>query len=550
MRRAIAASVSFLLTLAYGRAAEPEIKYANHIFNEIVSSARQFGSSLNHNGMAFFLATVPAGLEFYHGSGSRDRVNGLDWLALEPEHALVFARPGSNRVVPRKQPGGGETAKLHRQDIDRGTSDLPLADPVPHRSDKNKSTADHDEDLSYGYLHKYRTRSDLRLLYLDGSSAAKSDRGTLDLQDLVLLHNNPLDRCRLGAEPEHEEDRQRAAKLCELARTEWQGQISGFMRMEAGFEIMLCDFAKDLDLVRVTQTKPVAAPPGMIVDSPAYFKAIAARHDGVGGGRIKLDYEHHVSLFAYPHAIYFDSTGRPRVDNGSTVIPTIREAVREMVLPEKQAATTGVDWQGVADMIVSRYAGRIDHLASMSMESSANFRAEAERSLQPFIDYSSRNRSTEISQCQEHSIPWQNRQSQSTAARAIREVSGVICSTLWSIAHSKDDSFPGNLSVIKSLREFLAWTEWKKCKGCGPNEFCFVPIWPVGSAEDFESPRCISDIRKVGKDYWRRNESRQRVLDSCRARRRFHSHVNGSCQANVLFGKIAEYRVCDISDSP
>ena len=548
MRRAIAASISFLLTLAHGRATEPEIKYANHIFNEIVSSARQFGSSLNHNGMAFFLATVPAGLEFYHGSGSRDHVNGLDWLALEPEHALVFARPGSNRVVPRKQPGGGETAKLRGQNIDGGASDL---NPATHEPDKYESTTESGKNLSYGYLHTYRTRSDLRLLYLDGSSAAKSDRGTLDLQDLVLLHHNSLDRCSLGAEPEHEEDRQRAAKLCELARTEWQGHISGFIRVEAGFEIILCDFAKDLDLVRVTQTRPVAAPPGLIMDSAAYFKAIAARHDGVGGGRIKLDYEHHVSLFAYPDAIYFDSTGRPRVDNDSAVIPAIRDALRELVLSGKEAAATDVDWQGVADMIVTRYADRIDHLASITTESPASFRAEAERSLRPFIDFSNRNESTEITQCQEHGIPWQNRQSQSTAARAIREVSRLICSTLWSIAHSKDDLFPHDMSMIKSLREFLAWTEWKKCKGCRPNEFCFVPIWPVGSAEDFENPRCISDVGKVGKDYWRRNEMRQRGLASCTtARRRFHDHVNGSCPSNVLFDNVAEYHVCYLSDSP
>lgn len=549
MRTAIATSIYFLLTVANCR--EPEIKYANYIFNEIVSSARQFGSSLNHNGMAFFLATVPAGLELYHGSGSRARVDGLDWLAFEPEHALVFARPEGNRVIPRKQRGGGQATELHGQDMHHRRPNMPHTDLDPPGANQNGSKTNSGEDLSYGYLHTYRTRSDLRLLYLDGSSAAKSDRGTLDLQDLVLLHQNPLDKHRLKAVPKHEEDRERAANLCRLARMEWQGRISGFMRMEAGFEIILCDFAKDLDLVRITQAMPVAAPPGMIVDSPTYFKAIAARADGIGGGRVKLDYEHYVSLFAYPDAIYFDSTGRPRVNSSSSIIPAIRD-VRGMILPEKRAATMSVDWQAVADMIVVRYANKIDHLASWSMQSSADLMAEAERSLRPFVDYNRRNRSAETERCQDYNIPWPNRQSQSTAARAIREVNWVICSTLWSVAYSEVDSFAQKKLMIQALRKYLAWTEWKKCKGCESNEICFVPFWPIGSAEDFDKPRCVDNVRKVGQDYWRRSEYVQRDgVPGTRsdAGRRLRNHFNGSCPANVLLGNTAEYFVCDIFDS-
>jgi hypothetical protein len=41
---------------------------AFQIFNAIHSAMRQWGSSLNHNGMSFFLATVPEGQLFYHGS--------------------------------------------------------------------------------------------------------------------------------------------------------------------------------------------------------------------------------------------------------------------------------------------------------------------------------------------------------------------------------------------------------------------------------------------------------------------------------------------------
>lgn len=70
-----------------------ETKNANHIFNTIQDSMRQWGSSLHHNGVSYFLARVPAGTQFYHGTSKDTPVIGTEWLAFEPEHAMVFARP-------------------------------------------------------------------------------------------------------------------------------------------------------------------------------------------------------------------------------------------------------------------------------------------------------------------------------------------------------------------------------------------------------------------------------------------------------------------------
>lgn len=75
---------------------------------------RQWGSSLDHNGMSVFFATVPAYTEFYHGSSSSQPINGTQWLAFEPEHALNFAncgRPGKGgpgRTPPGDHPSYGE----------------------------------------------------------------------------------------------------------------------------------------------------------------------------------------------------------------------------------------------------------------------------------------------------------------------------------------------------------------------------------------------------------------------------------------------------------
>lgn len=90
--------------------ASPHVHNANHIFNAIHSSMRQWGSSLNHNGMSFFLATVPAGTPLYHGTSSEDFVKGIEWLAFEAEHASIFAWP--ERAPPDKHRPASELGEL------------------------------------------------------------------------------------------------------------------------------------------------------------------------------------------------------------------------------------------------------------------------------------------------------------------------------------------------------------------------------------------------------------------------------------------------------
>ena len=53
-------------------------------------------------------------------------------------------------------------------------------------------------------------------------SAGKTANGTLDSQDCILLVA--------------------AAGLCELAAQEWEGGVDRFVRMEGGFEVVLCEF--------------------------------------------------------------------------------------------------------------------------------------------------------------------------------------------------------------------------------------------------------------------------------------------------------------------
>ena len=166
---------------------------ANRIFNSIHHAMRQWGSSLDHNGMTMFFATVPAATEFYHGTQSEFRINDTEWLAFEPEHALVFANcrgpPDEGHENPPPPPPPASGGHLSADRPSNVGHDYKFVNQGDHRSNLHALWRDpsaNDDKPCGGYLHTYRTKRDLRLLYLDGQSAAKSDKGTLDVQDIIL----------------------------------------------------------------------------------------------------------------------------------------------------------------------------------------------------------------------------------------------------------------------------------------------------------------------------------------------------------------------------
>ncbi|KAF2479263.1 hypothetical protein BDY17DRAFT_356643 [Neohortaea acidophila] len=471
------------------------VNHANHLFNAIHSSMRQFGSSLNHNGMSLFIAHVPPDTELYHGSWMPNRINGTEWLAFEPEHALFFSQP-SERPPPRDHERSSFDQFVHQYAI--------------------SSTAADGESI-HGYLHTYRTRHALRLLYLDGQSAAKSDLGTLDVQDLVLLHHQPPppDATRAKSQAPKSPvadtstrgpagppgDAIRAIRLCRLIEEEWNARVDGILRMEEGFEIILCNFSKHLDVVEIAQTLDDSYDGAENFDGIMFssFKAAAARYDGIGGGRVALKYDHFVTLYDYQDALYFDEHSRPRVRNETALIEPVRTAIKEMVLHEN--STSGVDWQSVTDMLVLRWADRIAYLASGDVSSLQSFQGEIWRAFRAFADYSGeRDWEKEGMRCTLQYLPANVTDMDTLAARAVFNVSSAICRALQSAWQA--DTLPQALAVMQELKAWLGWTEWKKCRGCGPHEVCFIPIWPMGEEKYFERPECLTNVSQVPLTYW------------------------------------------------
>lgn len=481
------------------------VQNANHIFNAVHSSLRQWGSSYHHNGFSFFMATVPTGTQLYHGSPwLAEPVTGTEWLAFEPEHAMLFTTlllPPNDRVSNRseqiaekdwyEEAYGNYVGYLQRFQSTFLRNHRAVADQIPLQTqDQNKGS----KQLT-GWLHTYETTHDLHLLYVDGMSAAKSSNGTLDSQDYILLNETD----------EHPVwwDLVRAERLCKIAEDEYSDRVDGVLRMEGGFEIILCKFERHLKTVRITRTMSRATDEfsqdhrGSVF---SYFQAVASRYHGIGKERVRLNYDAFVTAYNYPINFSSGLKGLPRLDNVpfASLLP-IREDIRRLVM-SSNAFDQSRDWQVTADMIVTRYSTRLRHLITAPSPANETL-IEVERLLEPFIDYQLRNASLEAIRCRDQFLPHPPFTQPSLVARAVTEVSRRICSTLVDILFDEDD---GTLvQKLHDLVDYLDWSTWKECKGCGDDEICFIPIWPLGTFPDRESPSCTSAVDLFKKrGYW------------------------------------------------
>ncbi|PVF97657.1 hypothetical protein CPB86DRAFT_785604 [Serendipita vermifera] len=83
------------------------------------------------------------------------------------------------------------------------------------------------------WMHTFEVEEELKVVYFDGSSGANSIWGHQDTQDVVLWGKPRPDKNRA--------ERERIVKLCQWAQP---FGLDAIIRMEPGFEVMLCDFTK------------------------------------------------------------------------------------------------------------------------------------------------------------------------------------------------------------------------------------------------------------------------------------------------------------------
>jgi hypothetical protein len=460
--------------------------------------------------MSFFPARIPNNTHLYHGTHTPDAIKGMEWLAFEIEHAEGFSQ-----TLRLRPPGGrpGEPGRPGRPgrpgEPGDGRSPPPIELDWAENLDEMRSIDDdNDPEVIKGYLHIYRTtRPLINLLYVDGMSAGKTSMGTLDTQDFVLRNNSD------GHERPALDDYRRARELCDLG-AEWG--IQGFVRMEMGFEIIFCEFSDGLVLESVRQRPSGNNQSYEGLNSFEIVRGASLRYSGITAQRLRLDYSGMVTAFWYDLNLTNpnpESSDVPRLPASETErLARVRADLKIAFQGSTASADVGNDWQGVVDLIVSRYSDRLQFMAANTTSREIILR-EIAVLLNLYVDYGNFDVPTAIEKCLTHylitAVP------QTTSDHMIQEalltITSKICTTLFWIGQlllqdedtADNSALDESKSALKSLIDYLNWTTWRECGKCAHDEICFVAIWPWGSVEDHKHPSCMkNDVFSTRWGYW------------------------------------------------
>ncbi|KAI1855600.1 hypothetical protein JX266_000465 [Neoarthrinium moseri] len=494
----------------FGPSLESARQNAPQIFNAIHNAMRQFGSSLHHNGMSFFPATIPAGTMLYHGATTPKIPDTLEWLAFEVEHAENFARgyrrPNQTRGFAQSQENGQRPLQnwAHSE----------KEEYVTFRSSSMAHVFDdgwHGNEPAWepGYFHIYQAVRPLNVLYLDGMAAGKTNMGTNDAEDFILSSN----KSRGGYE-----DYIRAADLCTWSK---QWGVDGLIRMEPGFEVIYCDF-HDGGLLQVAANRrgPIdGSKEYLIFKMFEWIQAASKRYRGIGGNRVQVDYSSMVSAFFYP--VNLTNPNATRSEHPRLVFATeselaaIKGHVERTVIRSWEGVKSAVDWQGVTDMIVTRYSDRLSLMAAT--KSIKDMKLLLSHLLDGYIHRQDDGFDLHAAQqrCRRHYLdgfapvtPEEN-----LMHAGIDSTAKLICETLFE-AHAlvvenpsaDESSVQTAVRMAQDLMDTLRWPEWKLCGACQVDEVCFVAMWPFGNVEDHYSPSCQNATTAFARNsYWRYN---------------------------------------------
>lgn len=365
------------------------------------------------------------------------------------------------------------------------------AQQVPHQQSKHGHQP-HDS----GYLHTLSASQDLRLLYIDGMAAGKCEKGTLDSTDYILLNRSPDDGVPDGPIGG---DYARAEALCALAQERWRGRIDGFLRMEAGFEVIICSFESSLTTLSKRRTKPGEGPNSRVTSFDAYIQAVSSRYDGIGGHRVAVNYEKMVTAFAYPVDLFGDGSLPRLKDIQPSTKSAIQADLESLILQKTMPSRDWQDWQAVSDMIVARWGNELIHLHTHNFTNLEEMQSEVQEMYRPYVDHDHHSAIHEVKRCALHFMPDQYHTS--VASDAISTVAKQICQSLHDILQL--DNMTAVKEKLTILVDFLQWPSWKRCVGCAAKEVCFIPIWPFGSTEDHDNPSCLTAEDMQGhQGYW------------------------------------------------
>ncbi|EPQ57305.1 hypothetical protein GLOTRDRAFT_137659 [Gloeophyllum trabeum ATCC 11539] len=187
---------------------------ANYIFNALAGLLQQLPNNLHPHGHTIVPATIDAFTLLYHARPVKSDPPSPEWLAFDPEMSYSIM------------------------------SGIPWGDGT--------------------HLSTYAAKRDLKVLYFDGESAVLNGDGALDTQEVVIERRGQVPPPGRGWWDEYF----RAERLCKWVKDSGL-DVDGFIRMNAGFEVMWCDFSVGLELISHLNITAPETPP--LKDAPFPF---------------------------------------------------------------------------------------------------------------------------------------------------------------------------------------------------------------------------------------------------------------------------------------
>ncbi len=207
---------------------------ATSVFNTINNALKQKGSDLNPVGVSIIPAFIPEGTLLYHSKGGLEFPSSPEWIAMDAEFSYSFRSGFRRGMGPGPHPNGSHPG---------GPGGPPPGDgPHDHTNDRKPSK---DKKPPFDFfggesaLFTFRVKRNLdKLILLDGASAAKTKTGEMDTQ-LILSRGDP--------NKTYVNEREAAREICKWGKP---FGLDGVIRLEIGFEIIICDFKSEkLELI-------------------------------------------------------------------------------------------------------------------------------------------------------------------------------------------------------------------------------------------------------------------------------------------------------------
>ncbi|CCE65050.1 hypothetical protein TPHA_0J02300 [Tetrapisispora phaffii CBS 4417] len=205
---------------------------STHIFNSIYAVLRQGPADIHPLGVSYFPAVIPKGTLLYR-AGKKEVPGSFEWLAMDHEFSYSFGSRYSSYGRKSLKIRSRKPSSKTGAGAGLGAGNSPTGGPSPNGPSALKAAT---------HMMTFRATRDMnKFIYLDGASAAKSTTGEMDTQELLY---NVLRKKFEEANPGQNKmpERDFAEYICKWGKPLG---LDGLIRVEIGFEIVLCDFQKD-----------------------------------------------------------------------------------------------------------------------------------------------------------------------------------------------------------------------------------------------------------------------------------------------------------------